>query len=177
MSPSPLQTFLMQYGWAIQLMAVIAFAWVAGWSARRAIPRTTAGWTYAHYPLLVKALALVGLVFLTAAFVYNGRRLFAEDWWVPPVILTVTFGTYWFAYEVFVTTVRWNRHRLQVFRPPFPAISITLDQITSCKHHPTTESITLRSADGSSVWIPYSFRVGMDQLFSLLASPSEDTEA
>ncbi|NTU63866.1 MAG: hypothetical protein HGB05_10805 [Chloroflexi bacterium] len=176
MIPENTQTLLIEYRWLIQVAAAALVVLMFGWLARTGQPKTREGWTYSHFPLPVKILAVLFATFMTAAIAYNGMQLFASDWWVPPVILLMFVGAYWFLYEVFVTRLRWNDERFELVRYPFAARSMAFSEIVAIKHHATTESLTVIAAKGTRAWFPYSYRVGMGDLFARIHQHNE-TEA
>ncbi|NRF72459.1 hypothetical protein HLB44_36470 [Aquincola sp. S2] len=159
-----------QYSAAIQIIGSALLVLALGWAAKRAMPKKVGEWTYSNYPLLGKLIALLGVVFITAAHVYNGLKLFESDWWVPPIIIVMTVGFYWLAYEMFVTTLRWNTTVVELLRPPLRPKVVRFSEVDSLKLHPTTESVTIRSTNGTKLWFPHSFRTGMPQLFTALTS-------
>lgn len=166
-----MKQFLIDHGWIIKMAGAAAVVLAFGWLAGRGVPRQQGGWVHARYPVAVKIFAAVGALFMTAALAWNGTGLFAADWWVPPVFLAMALATYWFVYEAFVASVRWNETEMQVFRPPFAPRSIAFADIVAVRHHATIELVTIRARDGRRVWLSYSYRIGMADLFARIAPP------
>lgn len=177
MLPENIKAFLVEYRWLVQVAASAGIALLFGWLASRAQPQTRAGWRYSYYPLAVKAIAVLGAAFMTAAVAYNGTKLFASDWWVAPAIILLTIGAYWLLYEIFVTRLRWNDECFELVRYPFAVISLPFSEIAAIKHHPITESLTVIATNGERAWFPYSYRAGMSELFSRLNSDTNATES
>ena len=117
----------------------------------------------------MKIFAVLFAAFMTAAIAYNGLTLFASDWWVPPIIILLFVGAYWLLYEVFITRLRWNDERFELRRYPFTEKSLQFNEIVMVKHHAATESLTVVAANGKRAWFPYSYRVGMGELFSRIS--------
>ena len=112
--------FLVQYSWAIQVAGVVIFGWFATWIASRSKPKISEGWVYAGYTLPVKVISAAFAAFMIAALWHNGMALFKESWWVPPAFMAVLAGSFWLAYEVFFTTLRWNEEALELHRAFLP---------------------------------------------------------
>jgi amino acid transporter len=171
------QTLLVEYRWLIQVATAAAVALMFGWLARRGQPKTREGWRYSYYPVPVKILAVLFAAFMTTAIAYNGMKLFASDWWVPPIIILMFVGAYWLLYEVFITRLRWNDERFELRRYPFGAKSLPFSEIVVVKQSAATESLTVVAADGRRAWFPYSYRVGMGDLLSRISQHHDETAA
>ena len=172
-----LTLLLTKYGWLVQLAGVVAFGLLVNWMAARSKPRAIAAWTYSRYQTPVKLLAAIFPLFMTAALVYNGTALFREDWWVPPAIIVMTVLGFWLAHDVFLTTLRWNDDRFEIFRFPLRPKSIRLEDITSIKHHALTESVSIIDSAGNRVWFSCAYRVGIGDLMARIQSIHDQPEA
>lgn len=171
-----MKDFLSQYGAAIQVLGSAAFVLLLAWAGSRIKSKVVGDWTYSRYPIIGKTVAVLSAAFVTAAIIYNGGKLFEEDWWVPPAFLIMTICFYWLNYEMFFVTLRWNTNRMEISRPPFPTKSVFYSDVASLTFHATTESVTVRSIDGTSVWFPYSFRSGMAELLAKLSRSEGDDD-
>lgn len=158
--------FLAQYSWAIQVVGVIVFGWLATWIARRSKPKVTEGWVYASYTLPIKALSAAFVAFMLAALWHNGMALFKEDWWVPPAIIAITAGAFWLAYDVFLTTLRWNEEALELHRAFLPSKVILICEVASIKHHPTSQSISIINMHGLAIRFNANYRMSTSNLLS-----------
>lgn len=172
-----LQGFLLEHGRLVQMIGTAVVVLTIGWISRRAQPRVVAGWTHSHYPLAIKALSLLFLVFMTAATLFNGLSIFKQDWWVVPVFLLTVAASYLFAYEVFFSSLRWNEYEVEVRRFPFRPRRMKLQEITMLRLHATTESVTLSNYQGARLWFPYGYRAGAPRLFGLIRAQFPEPEA
>ena len=161
----------------VQILGTAAVVLAAGWCARRAQPRVVAGWTHSTYTVFIQASSLLFAAFMTAALCFNGLAIFNEDWWVSPVFLLAVAAAYFFVYEVFFASLRWNETEVEVRRFPFEPQTMKFQDIVSVRFHGTSESVTLRSETGAQVWFPYGYRVGASRLFTLIRAATEETEA
>ena len=174
--PLSVQTFFIEHGRLMQVLATAAVVLAAGWLSKRAQPKLVAGWTHSTYTLFIKALSLLFAAFMTAAVLFNGLAIFSLDW-ASPVFLLAVAASYSFAYEVFFASLRWNDIEVEVRRFPFRPKSMKFQDIASMRFHGTSESVTLSSHEGNRLWFPYGYRVGASRLFALIRTRDEPTEA
>jgi len=158
--------FLAKYAWAIQIIGVIVFGWVATWIAKRSNPPIKEGWMYSGYTLTIKMLYAAFVAFMLAALWHNGMALFKEDWWVPPAIIGITASAFWLAYDVFLTTLRWNEEALELYRVFLPPKAINIREVASIKHNPASESILITDVRGMAIRFNAKYRVGIANLLS-----------
>lgn len=158
--------FFAQYSWAIQVVGVVIFGWFATWVAGRSKPKITEGWVYAGYTLPIKALSAAFVVFMLAALWHNGMALFKEDWWVPPAIIAITGGAFWLAYDVFLTTLRWNEEILELHRTFLPSKTIFICEVASIKHHPISQTISIIDMQGLAIRFNADYRMSTSNLLS-----------
>lgn len=158
--------FLAQYSWAIQIVGVVVFGWFATWVARRSKPKITKGWVYAGYTLPIKALSAASVAFMLAALWHNGMALFKEDWWVPPAIIAITAGAFWLAYDVFLTTLRWNEETIELHRAFLPSKTIFICEVASIKNHPIAQTISIIDMHGKAIRFNADYRMSTSNLLS-----------
>jgi len=159
---------LTKYSWVIQIAGVVAFGYFVTWLARRSRPKVKDGWVYVEYAFPIKLVSAGFVLFMLAALWHNGSALFREDWWVPPAIIAITAGAFWLAYDVFLTTLRWNEEEIELHRYLFPMKAIRIRDVTSLQPHPNSQAISVFDTSGSRIRFNVGYRVGAADLIAYI---------
>ncbi|MFT3688100.1 hypothetical protein [Paenirhodobacter sp.] len=163
-----------EYRTTVQLALVAGLTWGLGVWAGRGRAHSRDGWTYAYFGLPMKLITVAIVAMPTTALLRKGATLFAEPWPVIVAFLAMTAAFWWLFWEIFVTRLRWNADGLELRRLPFRVKYIPFDQLERIVVHPITESISFIGADGTRIWLPYSYRTGMADLNFRLSQELED---